>query len=315
MALKAVSCMKTFRGLVNAALKSSTCIAYTRNLAVHRFSHCVSLHQRTLASESKQFQARCRKIGAVVTKAEARNSKPIVALLGWNSAQDKHLVKYSDIYEKKGFDTVRISANPFSTMMFLHRAKNVAQTLLDILVEMKSDKDCSIIIHAFSMGGFNVYHFMRQAILSPGHQHFNSIHIIGCIFDSCPHFPSMHSTLSVQSSILQNIPNPLAKVVAWIGLGVAYPLAFLLSPHIKRLIPDNINSPLGCPELFLYSDADHLIPYDDVKTFLKAHEEKGINVFSKVMKGSAHVQHLRNYPEDYLNQINTFTDYCFKKDM
>ena len=307
--------MKTFRGLVNAALKSSTRIAYTRNLAVHRFSHCVSLHQRTLASESKQFQARCRKIGAVVTKAEARNSKPIVALLGWNSAQDKHLAKYSEIYEKKGFDTVRISANPVSTMIFLHRAKNVAQNLLDILVEMKSDQDCSIIIHAFSMGGFNVYHFMRQAILSLGHQHFNSIHIIGCIFDSCPHFPSMHSTLSVQSSILQNIPNPLAKVVAWIGLGVVYPLAFLLSPHIKRLIPDNINSPLGCPELFLYSDADHLIPYDDVKTFLKAHEEKGINVFSKVMKGSAHVQHLRNYPEDYLNQINTFTDYCLKKDM
>ena len=309
--------MKTFRGMVNAALKSSTCIAYTRNLAALRFafSHCVSLHQRTLASESKQFQARCGKIGAVVTKTEVRNSKPIVALLGWNSAQDKHLVKYSDIYEKKGFDTVRISANPFSTMMFLHRAKNVAQNLLDILVEMKSDQDCSIIIHAFSMGGFNVYHFMRQAILSPGHQHFNSIHIVGCIFDSCPHFPSMHSTLSVQSSILQNIPNPLAKVVVWIGLGVVYPLAFLLSPHIKRLIPDNINSPLGCPELFLYSDADHLIPYDDVKTFLKAHEEKGINVFSKVMKGSAHVQHLRNYPEDYLNQINTFTDYCFKKDM
>ena len=307
--------MKTFRGLLNAALKSSTCIAYNRNLAAHRFSRCVSLHQRTLASESKQFQARCRKIGAVVTKAEARNSKPIVALLGWNSAQDKHLAKYSEIYEKKGFDTIRISGNPFSTMMFLHRAKNVAQNLLDILVEMKSDQDCSIIIHAFSMGGFNVYHFMRQAILSPGHQHFNSIHIIGCIFDSCPHFPSMHSTLSVQSSILQNIPNPLAKVVTWIGLGIVYPSVYLLGPHLKPLISDNINSPLGCPELFLYSDVDHLIPYEHVKTFLKAHKEKGIKVFSKLMKGSAHVQHLRNYPEDYLNQINSFTDYCLKKHM
>ena len=309
--------MKTFRGMVNAALKSSTCIAYTRNLAALRFafSHCVSLHQRTLASESKQFQARCRKIGAVVTKTEARNSKPIVALLGWNSAQDKHLAKYSEIYEKKGFDTVRISANPFSTFIFLHRGKNVAQNLLDILVEMRSDQDCSIIIHAFSMGGFNVYHFMRQAILSPGHQHFNSIHIIGCIFDSCPHFPGMHSLPGIQSSIVETIPNPLAKVVVWIGLGITCPVVLLLSPHVKPLIPDNINSPLGCPELFLYSDADHLVPDDDVKTFMKAHEEKGIKVFSKLMKGSAHVQHLKNYPEDYLNQINTFTDYCLKKDM
>lgn len=303
--------------MVNGALKSSTCMVYTRNFAALKcaYSYCVSLHQRTMATESKQFQASCRKIGAVVTRTEARNSKPIVALLGWNSAQDKHLAKYSEIYEKKGFDTIRISANPFSTFIFLHRAKNVAQNLLDILVEMKSDQDRSIIIYAFSMGGFNVYHFIRQAISSPEHQHFNSIHVVGCIFDSCPHFPGMHSLPGVQSSIVETIPNPLAKGVVWIGLGIACPVAFLLSPHVKHLIPDNINSPLGCPELFLYSDADHLVPDNNVKTFMKVHEEKGIKVFSKLMKGSGHVQHFKNYPEDYLNQINTFTDYCLKKDM
>ena len=31
------------------------------------------------------------------------------------------------------------------------------------------------------------------------------------------------------------------------------------------------------------------------------------------LKGSGHVQYLRNHPEDYLNQINIFTEYyCLK---
>ena len=34
----------------------------------------------------------------------------------------------------------------------------------------------------------------------------------------------------------------------------------------------------------------------------------------QLLKGSGHVQHLKNYPEDHLNQIGIFTaDYCLKK--
>ena len=37
-----------------------------------------------------------------------------------------------------------------------------------------------------------------------------------------------------------------------------------------------------------------------------------IKVSLQLLKGSGHVQYLRNHPEDYLNQINIFTDYCLK---
>ena len=37
-----------------------------------------------------------------------------------------------------------------------------------------------------------------------------------------------------------------------------------------------------------------------------------IKVSLQLLKGSGHVQYLRNHPEDYLKQINVFTDYCLK---
>ena len=270
---------------------------------------------RTTMSESANLQAKCRKIGAVVTRAgtESSNRSPIVALLGWNSAQDKHLAKYSEIFEQKGFDTVRLSANPFNTFMRLHRVKEISTNLLDILVEMKSQQNRPFILYSFSMGGFNVYYFLNEAISTPGQRYFNSINIMGCVFDSCPHFPGMHSLKGIQSTILETFPNPLIKIPVWVGLAVACPSIWLLSPHIKQLIPQTISSPLGCPELFLFCKTDPLVPDKDVWVFIEAHKNKNIKVFSKCWEVSGHVQHYKNYPDEYLKHVNDFTDYCLKQ--
>lgn len=281
----------------------------------HTCRQFASIHHRTAMSESVSFQAKCKKIGAVVTRAGAENTStsPIVALLGWNSAQDKHLAKYSEIFEQKGFDTVRIPANPFNTFMRLNRVKDISMTLLDILVEMKSQQNRPFIFYSLSMGGFNVYYFLNQAISTPGQQHFNSIQVMGCIFDSCPHFPGMHSLKGVQSTILEVIPNPLLKILVWVGLAAAFPPVWLFNRDIKKLIPRTISSPLGCPELFLFCKTDPLVPDKDVWLFIEAHKNKNIKVFSKCWEVSGHVQHYKNYPDEYLKHVNDFFDYCLKQ--
>lgn len=281
----------------------------------HTCRQFASIPHRTAMSESASFQAKCKKIGAVVTRAGVENTStsPIVALLGWNSAQDKHLAKYSEIFEQKGFDTVRIPANPFNTFMRLNRVKDISMTLLDILVEMKAQQNRPFIFYSLSMGGFNVYYFLNQAISTPGQQHFNSIQVMGCIFDSCPHFPGMHSLKGVQSTILEVIPNPLLKILVWVGLAVAFPPVWLFNRDIKTLIPRTISSPLGCPELFLFCKTDPLVPDKDVWVFIEAHKNKNIKVFSKCWEVSGHVQHYKNYPDEYLKHVNDFIDYCLKQ--
>lgn len=219
----------------------------------HTCRQFASIHHRTAMSESVSFQAKCKKIGAVVTRAGAENTStsPIVALLGWNSARDKHLAKYSEIFEQKGFDTVRIPANPFNTFMRLNRVKDISMTLLDILVEMKSQQNRPFILYSLSMGGFNVYYFLNQAISTPGQQHFNSIQVMGCIFDSCPHFPGMHSLKGVQSTILEVIPNPLLKILVWVGLAAAFPPVWLFNRDIKKTYPKNHLLTPGMPRVIL----------------------------------------------------------------
>lgn len=138
--------------------------------------------QRMASSESTQFQAKLKKIGAVVTRAGMYNRNPIVAILGWNSAQDKHLAKYSEIFENKGFDTIRLPANPFNTFILLSRVKDVSLKLLNILIEMKSDPYQPVILYSLSMGGFDVYYFIHQAISTPGQKYFKSIYP----FSWCP---------------------------------------------------------------------------------------------------------------------------------
>ena len=275
----------------------------------------VSAPHRTTMSESDNFQAKCKRIGVVVTRAGTENTStsPIVALLGWNSAKDKHLAKYSEIFEQKGFDTVRIPANPFNTFMRLNRVKDISMTLLDILVEMKCQQNRPFILYSLSMGGFNVYYFLNQAISTPGQRHFNSIQVMGCIFVSCPHFPGMHSLKGVQSTILEVIPNPLVKIPVWVGLAVAFPPVWLFNRDIKKLIPRTISSPLGCPELFLFCKTDPLVPDKDVWVFIEAHKNKNIKVFSKCWDISGHVQHYKNYPDEYLKLVNDFIDYCLKQ--
>lgn len=38
----------------------------------------------------------------IIHKSEAENLAPVIVLLGWAGCQEKHLAKYSPMYERKG---------------------------------------------------------------------------------------------------------------------------------------------------------------------------------------------------------------------
>ncbi|XP_078375184.1 transmembrane protein 53-A-like [Oculina patagonica] len=279
------------------------------------FRQFVPAHHRRKMSESTHFQAKCKKISAVVTRVGTKSSStsPVVALLGWSSAPDKHLAKYSEIFEQKGFDTVRIPSDPFNTLIRLNKVKEISLGLLDVLVEMKSQQNRPFIFYVMSMGGFNMYYFINQALSTPGQLYFNSIHVIGCVFDSCPLFPGIHNLKDIQSVVLENIPNPLIRVPVWIGLAVVCTPVLLFDSALKKIIPESMASPLGCPELFLFCKNDPMFPAENIQVLIDSHRNRNIQVFSKCWEVSSHVQHYKNHPEEYLRAINTFTDYCLKQ--
>ncbi|KAK9801922.1 hypothetical protein WJX73_004928 [Symbiochloris irregularis] len=61
-----------------------------------------------------------------------------------------------------------------------------------------------------------------------------------------------------------------------------------------------------CSQMYIYSDADVVIPVRAVENFMRDQLTRGRNVHSLRLEGSLHVQHLRVYHEDYCTAIAQF---------
>lgn len=65
-----------------------------------------------------------------------------------------------------------------------------------------------------------------------------------------------------------------------------------------------------CPQLYLYSSADALIPPSEVQQFQKLQKSRNVQVHSKMWTDSAHCEHYRVHPEEYVNQLQQFVHTC-----
>ena len=60
------------------------------------------------------------------------------------------------------------------------------------------------------------------------------------------------------------------------------------------------------PQLYLYSSADALIPPEEVQKFQKLQAGRDIEVHSKMWTDSAHCEHYRVHPDEYIMELKTF---------
>jgi len=65
-----------------------------------------------------------------------------------------------------------------------------------------------------------------------------------------------------------------------------------------------------CPQLYLYSSADALIPPSAVQQFQEIQKQRGVDVDNKMWADSAHCEHYRIYPDEYVSQLKRFVERC-----
>ncbi|XVF15783.1 hypothetical protein REPUB_Repub09cG0186300 [Reevesia pubescens] len=92
--------------------------------------------------------------------------------------------------------------------------------------------------------------------------------------------------------------------------------AFILNvPDVDGRLRTNVNAIFEhhppCPQLFLYSTADKIIPYKSVELCIEEMRKKGIKVFSFNFGTSPHVNHYRTFPDIYSSQLQNFLKECF----
>ncbi|CAB4039625.1 Hypothetical predicted protein [Paramuricea clavata] len=202
-------------------------------------------------------------------------SKPLVVILGWSDCKPKHLEKYSNIFEAKGWSTTSLPAKSFNTFFRSGtEVKKIGMYIAEVIKD-QTQKDQPVFF--------------------------------------CPVKPTIESVGHAQILLTEHMKNPVLRPLVWYTLGFVLSLLVKIDPTLQRFFDDLAKIPIACPQLFLYSKADHLALCDDVEEHMNDRKAKGVKVFSKCWDNSPHVQHYMKYPEEYLKLLDKFVTVCLNE--
>ena len=278
--------------------------------------------------------------------------EPVVYLLGWAGAEDKHLAKYSRIYEDAGCITIRYTAPAEYIFFAPEKIRPLAKKLLDLVEEMSLEGN-PVLFHVFSNNGATVYQHMSECLREAepssgagedGEEEFSYASIVpsirGQVFDSGPGRRTATSFVKAASAILGGSPRfkkfpRFAVTVVLPVLLLLYVTAVAMIRALVGLVTDAATGGgggsggsgaevavfdyllkedgFGVPQLFLYSHSDDVIAAADVAEVAAAREKAGCDVTRVTYDESPHVQHLRSHRESYVSSVVSFLGKCLKE--
>ncbi|PIN05096.1 hypothetical protein CDL12_22370 [Handroanthus impetiginosus] len=275
------------------------------------------------------------------------DSRPEVAvvMLGWLGARPKHLRRYIELYNAKGIHAVTFVASVMDVLSFdlgkklEERIRRLAHELASWLSN-EDGRERFLIFHTFSNTGWLAYGAIldnfkhRQDLLEK---------IKGCIVDSggdpnidpkvwAAGFTTalLKKNSSATSPLIEKGETQLERGINGSKIEEKEPFlmesllliafeklfSFLLySPEINerlmRIISVLAKDQPPCPQLYLYSTGDKVIPFQAVESFIEDQKRTGKRVFSFNFGSSPHVDHYRTFPDVYTSQLNDFLKECF----
>ncbi|XP_023550651.1 transmembrane protein 53-like [Cucurbita pepo subsp. pepo] len=270
-------------------------------------------------------------------------SRTVVVLLGWLGAKQKHLNRYAEWYTSRGFHAITFTF-PMAEILAYQLGGKVEQHI-DLLVNhladwLEEEHGKNLVFHTFSNTGWLTY----GAILEKFQNHDSSLlgRIKGCIVDSAPvaapdpqvwasgfsaaflkknsvatkGLTTLDNTgMELSISNKENIEPKPAVTEAALLLVLEKIFGFVLKlPTVNRRLSDVLNtlslSQPSCPQLYIYSSADRVIPADSVESFIEEQRRAGHEVRACNFVSTPHVDHFRNDPKLYTSQLSQFLADC-----
>ncbi|KAL5066784.1 hypothetical protein RYX36_017671 [Vicia faba] len=269
-------------------------------------------------------------------------SKTVVVLLGWLGAKQKHLKKYAEWYTSKGYHVITFTF-PMSEVMSYQpggKAEQNVHMLVNHLADwLEEENEKNLVFHTFSNTGWLTYGVILERFQKQDPSLMKKIR--GCIVDSAPvanadpqvwasgfsaAFLKKNSVATKgrvstdESGIKVSIgsenlgPKPAPTEAALLLILKKFFEVVLHLPAVNRRLSDVLSmlstKQPGCPQLYMYSSADRVIPADSVESFVDAQRKAGHDVRACNFVSSPHVDHFRNDPKLYASQLNQFLEEC-----
>ncbi|CAG2121031.1 unnamed protein product, partial [Medioppia subpectinata] len=108
--------------------------------------------------------------------------RPLTIIFSWMLAKDKHVEKYRQLWYKRGFDVLTVRTSPFDLLVPPLGGQVVAKNLAQTLSQLNAQYN-EIVIHAFSVGGYQFGLTLNELIQSQQNQHILDS-IKGIVIDS-----------------------------------------------------------------------------------------------------------------------------------
>ncbi|KAK4368066.1 hypothetical protein RND71_011858 [Anisodus tanguticus] len=270
-----------------------------------------------------------------------------VVMLGWLGSKQKHLRRYIELYNSRGIHAVTFVASVKDVLSF-DLGKKLEERIAVLANELalwlsETDKDgrerC-LIFHTFSNTGWLAYGAIlenlksRQDLLEK---------IKGCVVDSGgdPNItPRVWAAGFTAAMLKKRSSFAYPSVEAGEGNEVGSPLtlgnvqvngamlmetllfaaleklfSFLLNlpdvnERLTKILSILVNNQPSCPQLYIYSTADKVIPFQSVESFIEEQRKIGREVHSFNFGSSPHVDHYRTYPDNYVSVLLKFLQEC-----
>ncbi|GMJ03404.1 hypothetical protein like AT3G19970 [Hibiscus trionum] len=280
---------------------------------------------------------------SVSSDCSSAKSRTVVVLLGWLGSKQKHLKRYADWYTSRGYHVITFTFP--MTDIISYQAGGKAEQNVNMLVNhladwLEEEYGKNLVFHTFSNTGWLTYGVILEKFQKQDPSLIERIR--GCVVDSAPvaapdpqvwasgfsaAFLKKHSVATKGFHVSResdtgtevgekdvSVPKPAVTEAALLAVLGKFFEVVLNIPGVNRRLSD-VFSVLSsgqptCPQLYIYSSADQVIPANYVESFIETQKRSGREVRACNFVSTPHVDHFRNDPKLYTSQLSRFLEDC-----